>query len=185
MNIMCASGALYAFIKVQDRATKPLGALFDTFADKIWDIYRAESKRAMGQRLRRLYQWTCEHLIDFPMKDNIITLCPKRKRWLAPIGFPEAYRTSNALDRLMKFMDRHAIAAQGVHSSLDKTTRHFRAFALLYNFTPSCPMITKSWSHLKSPVARLNGFVYHPNRLQNLLIAASLGGYRQHSNPLQ
>jgi hypothetical protein len=176
---------LHAYIKVRDRATKPLRALFDTAADKIWDIYRAESKRAMGQRLRRLYQWTCEHLADCPMRDNILKLYHKRKRWLAHIDFPEAYRTSNTLDRLMKFMNRHAIAAQGFHSSLDKTTRNFRAFALLYNFTPSCPMITKFWPHLKSPAARLNGFVYHPNWLQNLLIAASLGGYRQHSNPLQ
>ena len=176
---------LHAYIKVRDRATKALGPLFQSAADKIWHIYNAETKRAMGQRLRRLYEWTCEQLADGPMKENIIKLYHKRKRWLAHLDFPSAYRTSNMLDRLMKFMDRHAIAAQSFHSTLESTTKNYRAFALLVNFTPSSPMITKRCPEFISPAARLNGFVYHHNWLQNLLIAASLGGYRQHSNPLQ
>lgn len=176
---------LHAYIKVRDRATKPLRPLFNSAADKIWHVYNAGSKRHMAQRLRRLAQWSQTHLPECPMKDNLVKLCQKKKRWLAHLDFPDAYRTSNSLDRLMKFMDRHAIAAQGFHSSLDATTANLRAFALVYNFTPSSPMITAKSPDLHSPAARLNGYVYHTNWLHNLLIAASLAGYRQHSNPLQ
>lgn len=176
---------LHAYIKVRDRATLPLRALFNSAADKIWQVYYAPTKRHMAQRLRRLSQWSHNHLPESPMKDNLIKLCQKKKRWLAHLDFPDAYRTSAHLDRLMKFMDRHAITAQGFHSCLSATTANFRAFALLANFTPSSPLITKESPTLVSPAARLNGFVYHTNWLHNLLIAASLGGYRQHSNPLQ
>lgn len=176
---------LHAFLKVRDRAKNKMQALFQTVADKIWQTYRSESKRHMGQRLRRLYEWTCAQVSDGPMRENIIKLCHKRKRWLAHLDFPNAYRTSNMLDRLMKFMDRHAINAQMFHGSLSTTTRNFRAFALLYNFTPSSPEVLKKTPELISPAARLNGFVYHPNWLHNLLIAASLGGYRHHCKTLQ
>jgi len=171
---------LHAFLKVRDRATKALQHLFETAADKVWHIYRAETKRHMGQRLRRLYAWTQTQLADCPLKENLIKLCQKRARWLAHLDFPQAYRTSNMLDRLMKFLHRHATAAQMFRGSLKRTTQNFRAFALLCNFTPSCPMVSRASPELPSPAARVNGFVYHQNWLHNLLISASLGGYRYH-----
>ena len=174
---------LHAFIKVRDRATKKMKETFEIAAEKIWQIYRAESKRSMGQRLRRLCEWTASHIHDCPMKDNIIKLCAKKKRWLAHLDFPQAYRTSNMLDRLMKFMNRHADSAQMFRGSITRTTQHFRAFALLYNFTPSSPVVTRKSPNLQSPAARVNGFIYHHNWLQNLLISASCGGYRHHCNP--
>ena len=138
----------------------------------------------MGQRIRRLRQWTRAYLPDVPMKENLLKLCDKRKRWLAHIDFQDAFRTSATLDRLMKFMERHAIAAQMFHSDHQKTTQNIRAYALLYNFTPSCPAVVDNHPMLTSPAARANHFVYHHNWLQNLLIATSLGGYWRHCNPL-
>ena len=101
----------------------------------------------MGQRIRRLRQWTRAYLPDVPMKENLLKLCDKRKRWLAHIDFPQAFRTSATLDRLMKFMERHAIAAQMFHSDHQKTTQNIRAYALLYNFTPSCPAVVGQPPH--------------------------------------
>ena len=175
---------LHAFLKVRDRATKTLQDFYHQAAEKVWHIYRASTKRSMGQRIRRLRQWTRAYLPDVPMKENLLKLCDKRKRWLAHIDFQDAFRTSATLDRLMKFMERHAIAAQMFHSDHQKTTQNIRAYALLYNFTPSCPAVVDNHPMLTSPAARANHFVYHHNWLQNLLIATSLGGYWRHCNPL-
>ena len=169
---------LHAFLKVRDRATKKLKASFETVADKIWNIYRAESKRKMGQQIRRLREWTQKNLSACPMKQNLLKLCKKKKRWLAHLDFPAAYRTSNQLDRIMRAMERHSINSQKFHDAIYSTSMNFRAFALLYNFSPSCPAVTKDFPDLVSPAARLNGFVYHKDWLQNLLIAASLSGFR-------
>ena len=175
---------LHAFIKVRDRATKKLQDSFRLAADKVWDIYRSESKRQMGQRIRRLAEWVANTLSDSPMKENLIKLCKKKRRWLAHLDFPEAYRTSSQLDRIMRAMERHAINSQMFHATIQSTSMNFRAFALLYNFSPSCPAVVQRNPELISPAARLNGFCFHKDWLQNLLTAASLGGFRQQQNPL-
>ena len=46
---------LHAFLKVRDRATKKLKPYFDIAADKIWECYRAESKRSLSQQIRRQF----------------------------------------------------------------------------------------------------------------------------------
>lgn len=176
---------VHAFLKVRDRATKKLEAFFAIAAQKVWEIYWADSKRQMGQRIRRLAEWTQKTLVDCPMKENLLKLCGKRKRWLAHFDFPTAYRTSAQLDRVMKLMERHSINSQMFHATLSTTSMNFRALALLYNFSPSCPAVTQKFPELISPAARLNGFIYHKDWLQNLLMAASLNGYREHlRNPL-
>jgi hypothetical protein len=118
------------------------------------------------------------------MKENILKLCKKKVRWAMHLDFPLAHRTSNMLDRIMRAMNRHAYNSQMFHGSVDSTTSNFRAFALLYNFAPSCIDTWDDTCTLISPAARLNGFVYHDDWLQNLMIAASLGGFRNHRNPL-
>lgn len=94
----------HAFIKVRDRATKKLAGFFEAAATKIWDCYRAESKRQLGQQIRRLPEWTHQQLPECAMKANILKLGNKRKRWLQHLDFPSAHRTSNMLDRIMKAM---------------------------------------------------------------------------------
>lgn len=181
---------LHAFLKVRDRATKALQSYFEQAADKIWDCYRAASKLSLAQQIRRLKEWATTHLPDCPMKQNILKLCKKKKRWMEHLDFPSAHKTSNMMDRLMRAMNRHAFNSQMFHArndSISSTSNNFRAFALLYNFTPSCPQAwddSKGSKKLKSPAARLNGFIYHDDWLQNLLISASLGGFRNQRNPL-
>ncbi|MFP4091622.1 MAG: hypothetical protein ACLFT3_15045 [Cyclobacteriaceae bacterium] len=53
--------------------------------------------------------------------------------------------------------------------------------ALPYNgpatrFSPSCPAVADKANGLTGPAVRLNGFSYHDDWLQNLLMAASLYG---------
>ncbi|MGB0524912.1 MAG: hypothetical protein ACPGJS_18200 [Flammeovirgaceae bacterium] len=164
---------LHAFIKVRDRATKKLQSYFELAADKIWDCYRAESVKSLAQQIRRLREWTTKHVPDSAMKNNILKLCLKKDKWIAHFQSPQAFRTSNMLDRLMRAMDRHAYNSQMFHSTIKATTLNFRAFAMIYNFAPSAPKVCRENPKLESPMARLNGFVYHNNWLHNLLIATS------------
>lgn len=176
---------LHAFLKVRDRATKSQEEHFQIAADKIWECYRADSKQSMSQRLRRLREWTEKTVPDSPMKKNILKLCKKKERWLKHFKYPNAHRTSNMLDRLMRATSKHAFNSQMFHGkTLKNTTQNFRAFALLYNFSPSCSAAQDQANKLASPAARLNGFTYHEDWLQNLLISASLGGFRHHSKTL-
>jgi len=118
------------------------------------------------------------------MKENILKLCKKKNRWMIHLDFTTAKRTSNMLDRLMKAMKRHAFNSQKFHGNISTTSMNFRAFALLYNFSPSASKDGANSYLLKSPAARLNGFEYHHDRLQNLLLAASCKGLAYHRNPL-
>jgi hypothetical protein len=183
-NIQVIECFLHAFLKIRDRATKKIQDYFNTAADKVWEAYRTTSKRQFAQHIRRLREWTAKNVPSCPMKDNILKLCKKKNKWLAHFDFPKAHKTSNMIDRSMRAMNRHANNSQMFHGDILSTTHNFRAFALLHNFSPSCLQAWDESAVLISPAARLNGFVYHHDWLQNLLIAASLGGYRNHSNPL-
>lgn len=173
---------LHAYIKIRDRALKKMQDIFKEIGEKVWDCYKATNKRSFSQRIRRVKQWAIKRVPDSIMKEKLLDLCSKCNLWIKYYDFPEAHRTSNALDRLMKFMNRHKFAHQGYHSSVEATNLNIRAYALIYNFAPSCPETVKNHNNMASPFERLNMFKYHENWLQNLLIAASLGGYRnQHS----
>ncbi|MBF0351488.1 MAG: hypothetical protein HQM11_10685 [SAR324 cluster bacterium] len=89
------------------------------------------------------------------------------------------------LDRLMQRMDRHLFSTQYFHGNLSSAELSIRGWALLHNFTPSNPNTVKHHKGAQSPAERLNQFRYHDSWLQNLLISASLGGYRSPPlNPL-
>ena len=169
---------LHAYIKIRDRALKKMQDIFKEVGRKVWDCYKATDKRSFSQRIRRLKQWAKESVPESIMKEKLLDLCSKCNLWKKYYDFPEAYRTSNALDRLMKFMNRHKFAHQSYHSSIEATNLNIRTYALIHNFAPSCPETRKNHNNMKSPFERLNKFKYHDDWLQNLLIAASLGGYR-------
>jgi hypothetical protein len=103
---------LHAFLKVRDRATKKLDEYFQIAGDKIWNAYRAESKRELAQQIRRLSEWVNEKVIDCPMKKNILKFCQKKSKWMKHLDFKTAHRTSNMLDRLMRNMKRHKMNSQ-------------------------------------------------------------------------
>ena len=65
-----------------------------------------------------------------------------------------------------------------MRSPLVKSHSRFCGTALLHNFQSYCPRAKIAQTH-SSPAHKLNGFVYHGNWLHNLLIYASMGGYRQ------
>jgi hypothetical protein len=176
---------LHAFIKIRDRATKVLEESFNAAADKVWNAYEATSKASFSQRLRRLEEWTEIHVPSSPMKKNILNLCRKRDLFSKSYAHDNAHRTSNMVDRLMKFLDRACFDAQYFHGTMESGRQRVRGWAILWNFTPSSPETVKKYDGQLSPAERLNNTCYSANWLENMLVFASMNGtsgYQQ--NPL-
>jgi hypothetical protein len=167
---------LHAFLSIRNRATKKAAETFRLISQKVWDAYHAPDKRSFSQRIRRLRDWANQHLAQGPVKEKLLSLCHKRDTFVKAYEHPTAHRTSNMVDRLMKFMDRWLFASQYFHGTTDAARLQTRGWALLQNFCPSTPLTIKKHHGKISPAERLNGFRYHDNWLQNLLISASMGG---------
>jgi hypothetical protein len=83
------------------------------------------------------------------------------------------------LDRVMRAMNRYFDDGQHLHGSKAACGRHVRAWALLHNYRPWHPAVARNNGVWRSPAERLNRHRYHDDWLQNLLISASLGGFRR------
>jgi hypothetical protein len=169
---------LHAFLKVRDRAVH----LKETFADlsrRVWEAYHALEARSFSQRLRRLREWATDHVDKEVVREKVLALCGKRRAFVRAYAHPGCYRTSNLVDRLLSRLDYRLYCAQHLHGTPEAAEQGLRGWALLHNFAPSCPEAVRESPGLRSPAERLNGMRYHAEWLQNLLISASLGGYRR------
>ena len=176
---------LHAFLKIRDRAKKAFGELGQDVQTRVWEAYRATSKRAFSQRLRRLKEWAGHALPESDMKRHTLDLCDKRDAFSQSYDHPLAHRTSNMVDRLMTFLDRAFFSAQYFHGMPASAESRVRALALLWNFCPSSPETVKKYSGQSCPAERLNGKRYAENWLENLLVSGSMNGVEQDpQNPL-
>jgi hypothetical protein len=167
---------LHGWLKIRDRA-KNLKERFFELSTRVWDAYHAPDKRTLAQRLRRLAQWARRHVSGVVLEE-VEDLCAKTALWQKAYDHADGHRTSNMLDRIMRPMHRYFFAGQHLHGSRPATERHVRGWALLWNFAPWNPAAAKANGGWRSPAERLNEHRYHDCWLQNLLISASLGGYR-------
>jgi len=164
---------LHAFISIRSRC-KRLKDLFPIISQQVWDIYHADNISKFKQQVDDLRTWGQENLTGYPLK-SVLKLCAKSHLFMLTFEYPDAYRTSNMLDRHMEPMDRCLYNARYFHGHLMTAEYQIRAWALFHNFQPYCPRAKISEKYI-SPFHKLNGFVYHDNWLQNLLVASSLGG---------
>ena len=169
---------LHAFLKIRDRA-KHLGETFDALRERVRDAYHAPDARSFSQRLRRLRGWALAHVDKEVVKVKVLALCGKRGAFVKAYAHPGCHRTSDLVDRLLRRLDYHLYCGQHLHGSTTSAERGLRGWALIHNFAPSCPWTVRKTPGLRSPAERLNGRLYHPEWLQNLLVSASLGGYRR------
>jgi len=165
---------LHAILRIRNVATTATKALYDTIAENAWQVYAATAKRSFSQRIRRLREWG-ETLTDSPLKAKLLKLCEKKARFLPAYDCPTCLRTSNMIDRLMRGMDKYLAAHQDFHGTLVSAEYGIRSYCLLTNFRPSLynPIAGYTSRELRSPVKALNGFTYHGDWLQNMLIATS------------
>ncbi len=167
---------LHAFIKIRDRC-KRLDSLFSTICDKVWDAYHAATPEGFYAKVADLAAWASQALPDGVALDAILKLCLKADSFVIAYDFPDAYRTSNMIDRHMNEMDRFLFAGYAFHGHLMTAEYRIRAWALLHNFRPYSPRSSPSAS-FQSRSHRLNGFVYHDNWLHNLFVSSSMAGVR-------
>jgi hypothetical protein len=168
---------LHAFLKIRDRA-KHLKETFDVLREQVWGAYHAPDARSFSQRLRRLREWALTHVDKEVVREKVLALCDKRAAFLKAYAHPGCHRTSNPIDRLLRRLDHHLYCTQHLHGTTRAAEQGLRGWALIYNFAPSCPETVRESRGLRSPAERLNGKGYHAEWLQNLLVSASLGGYR-------
>jgi hypothetical protein len=169
---------LHAFLKIRDRA-KHLKETFDALRERVWGAYHAPGARSFSQRLRRLREWAEANVDKDVVREKVLALCAKRRAFVRAYAHAGCYRTSTLVDRLLRRLDYHLYCTQHLHGTPEAAEQGLRGWALIHNFAPSCPETVRESPGLRSPAERLNGRRYHDEWLQNLLVSASLGGYRR------
>jgi hypothetical protein len=165
---------LHAILKIKERCR---GALRRYVLDRAWRVYQATTKGQFSQRLRRLAEWAGATL-DGPVAEMVSKAGQHRADFTPAYDYPQAARTTNAVDRLLNHLDRVLYAMCYCHGHPASARLAVRAWAMQWNFHPYGPRLRHDHPSRSSPFDDLNGFHYHPNWLQNFLIASSMGGLR-------
>ena len=167
---------LHAFLKIRDRCKKRWQTVWPEIQQQVWDIYRAADPQEFRQLSTAFLTWARQS-VSGPALQAIEKLGAKIDLFVLAFDFPQAYRTSNMIDRHMEPMDRWLSDARFFHGHWHSAQLQVRTWALFHNFWPYCPRAQIS-QHYISPAHKLNGQVYHRNWLHNLLISTSLAGGR-------
>ena len=167
---------LHAFIKIRNRCKRMSD--YAEIKRRVWEAYHAADPDTFKQKVAQLKTWAQRNLPQGSGLESILKLCRQASTLVQAYVYPDAYRTSNMLDRHMQPLTRYLNSWRAFHGHLLSAEYGSRAWALLHNFQPYCPR-ARAAQRYQSPAHKLNGFVYHDNWLHNLLISASLGGYRQ------
>lgn len=167
---------LHAFLSIKRQCGRKFGALFAAIGDKVWNVYTAGTKRIFSQRIRRLREWG-EKKPEGAVLSKVLSLCSRKDSFIRAYDHPEAHRTSNMIDRLMRWQDEYLFNRQYFHGSIESAELAIRSWALIRNFRPFCSRV--SGVDILSAAVRLNGFSYRNNWLENLLVSASMRGYRR------
>jgi hypothetical protein len=165
---------LHAFLKIRDRTKKRYKAIYAEIQQQVWDIYQAVDQQAFLRQIVDFQCWSKQHLSG-PALDAVEKLCAKADSFVLAFDYPQAYRTSNMIDRHMVPLDRWLFAARYFHGNWASAEYQIRSWVLFHDFMPYCPR-AKIRDTFISPVHKLNGFVYHDNWLHNLLISTSCAG---------
>ncbi len=107
--------------------------LWQKLTGRLWYVYKATSKRQFAQRLRRLREWATVKVKQQTVRQKLLNLRSKSVKFQAAYDHPNAYRTSNMLDRLMNYQDRLLYNMQYFHGTKDSARLQLRAMALIWN----------------------------------------------------
>jgi hypothetical protein len=173
---------LHGWLSIRDGCKKH--PAFQALSERVWGAYRAPHRRAFAQRLRRLREWA-QRTLSGEILERTLRLCGRSPEYGAAYAHPGGHRTSTMLDRVMRSMNAYFVGCQHLHGSAEATRLHARAWALLHNFAPWSPQGQRANDGYRCPAERLNRHRYHDNWLHNLLVSASLAGYRHGTDPPQ
>jgi hypothetical protein len=167
---------LHAFLKIRDRCKKRWQTVWPQIQQQVWNIYQAADPQEFRQQTTAFLAWA-RQTVSGPALQAIEKLGAKTDLFVLAFDFPQAYRTSNMIDRHMEPLDRWLSDARFFHGHWHSAELQVRTWALFHNFWPYCPRAQIS-QHYISPAHKLNHRVYHPNWLHNLLISTSVAGGR-------
>jgi menaquinone-dependent protoporphyrinogen IX oxidase len=102
----------------------------------------------------------------------------QKKQTMQPGEVIKKPLSKDMVERLMQRMDRHPRSTQYFHGKLSSAELGLRGWVLINNFAPWNPMTVKKHGG-KLSSRKVEGFRYHDNWLENLLVLVLLGGYRQ------
>jgi hypothetical protein len=168
---------LHGWLNIRSRGK--LSEAFAQLSAKVWGAYHAPDRRSFAQRMRRLREWAQEQPMSAWLLEQVEKMCSRAQEYGKAYSHPGGHRTSNMLDRVMRPMSRYFEDCQHLHGGKEACALHCRAWALLFNFRPWHPATARANSGWRCPAERLNQHRYHDDWLQNLLVSASLGGYRR------
>jgi hypothetical protein len=126
---------LHAVLGIQ-QCCRRAPVLLRKVTGRLWHVYKAPTKHQLAQRLRRLREWTQAKVEPETMQHKLLNLRTKAAKFQVAYDFPDAYRTSNALDRLMNYQDRLFYNMQYFHGTMDSARLQLRSMALIWNFHP-------------------------------------------------
>ena len=156
----------------------PWGVTHRGRESRAWHIYEAADQRRFSPRARRFKEWALKKMVAVPLLQVAPKLQQRTSDYLTAFDYPEAHRTSNAVDRLMNYQDRKLYAMRYFHHSPDSARLMVRSIAMRWNFHPYSERLRRHDKTRRSPFCDVNGFQYHGNWLHNFLIASSMGGVR-------
>ncbi len=168
---------LHGWLAIRSRGKLSEG--FATLSEKVWDAYHALTRRSFAQRLRRLWEWAEQQVGTAWVLEQVKKLCSRAREYGEAYRHGGGHRTSNMLDRVMRGMNRYFDNGLHLHGGEEACERHCRGWALLFNFRPWSPATVRANNGWRSPAERVNKHRYHDNWLQNLLVSASLAGFRR------
>lgn len=168
---------LHSFLSIRDRCRRSRDIL-RIIGEKVWNAYHSDTLAQFSQRIRRLREWAESHLAPGPLRDKVLELCGRASNFKIAFSDPGVPRTSNMIDRLMNHQDRVLYAMQYFHGANESAVLCLRSMALIWNFHPYGTRTRSKDPGRASPFEDVNGFCYHENWLQNMLVAASMRGYR-------
>lgn len=164
---------LHAFLKIRERCQR-LKGVFTEIEQQVWDLYHAADARSLRRQADQLQTWA-RHTLTGTALEAIEKLCAKTEAFVQTFAYPDAYRTSNMIDRHMEPMARWLFSTRYFHGHWSSAERQVRAWALFHNFWPYCPR-AQIHQRARSPAHQLNDALYHENWLHNLLISTSATG---------
>jgi len=176
-SVKIISCFLHALLSIKNVSTKKSEKIFLEVKEKVWNIYKSKDKHTFSQRIRRLSEFASS-ISDNRIREKVLKLCKKKYSFMISYNFSKAYRTSNMIDRLMDLMDKFLYNRKYLKGKNQTAQKSITAFCIAHNFRPYAPATMKK-KNIRSPFEKLNGFQYHDNWLQNMLIATSRNGYRQ------
>ena len=147
------------------------------------DLTRAADDDAVRKVLlvaiKKLQDWAKKNVSNTKIVGAIDKVVGKVGNFANGYVYKDGYRTSNTVDRPMNVLDRCLFHRQSFHGHLQTTENKLRAWAILYNFRPFCARTSKYKNKNQlSRAEQLNAHRYSNNWLQNMLVFASMNGFR-------